>query len=54
MPGDQDGEVGADPRRGPAVLRLTERIITGQTDEIALMQSWLRDRRQPVRADPPG
>ena len=40
---------------GPAVLRLTERIITGQTDEIALMQSWLRDRRQPVpEADPAG
>jgi len=40
---------------GPAVLRLTERIITGQTDEIALMQSWLRDRRQPIpEADPAG
>lgn len=40
---------------GPAVLRLSERIITGQTDEIALMQSWLRDRQQPVPdADPAG
>lgn len=32
----------------PAVLRLAERIINGQQDEIALMQQWLRDRRQPV------
>lgn len=40
---------------GPSVLRLTERIIAGQTDEIALMQTWLRDRLQPVpEPDPAG
>ncbi|MGH7753739.1 MAG: DUF305 domain-containing protein [Gemmatimonadales bacterium] len=33
---------------GASVLRLAERIINAQTDEIALMQQWLRDRRQPV------
>lgn len=33
---------------GPSVRRLCERIINAQTDEIALMQLWLRDRRQPV------
>jgi uncharacterized protein (DUF305 family) len=39
----------------PSVLRLTERIIAGQTDEIALMQAWLRDRLQPVpEPDPAG
>ncbi len=39
----------------PAVLRLCERVITGQSDEIVLMQTWLRDRRQPVpEADPAG
>lgn len=27
---------------------LCERIINAQTDEIALMQDWLRDRNQPV------
>lgn len=32
----------------PAVIRLTERIINAQTDEIRLMQTWLRDRNQPV------
>lgn len=32
----------------PAVLRLTERIINAQQDEIRLMQSWLGDRNQPV------
>jgi uncharacterized protein (DUF305 family) len=31
-----------------AVIRLTERIVNAQTDEIALMSGWLRDRRQPV------
>lgn len=31
----------------PAVQRLTARIINAQTDEIALMQTWLRDRNQP-------
>ena len=32
----------------PAVIRLTERIINAQTDEIALMGNWLSARRQPV------
>jgi uncharacterized protein (DUF305 family) len=32
----------------PAVVRLTERIINAQADEIKFMQLWLRDRRQPV------
>ena len=31
----------------PAVVRLTERIINAQTDEIALMSNWLSARRQP-------
>jgi len=30
------------------VRRLAERIINAQQDEIASMQTWLRDRRQPV------
>ena len=39
----------------PALIRLSERIVTGQTDEIGLMQSWLRDRNQPVpEPDPNG
>ncbi|HEX7937791.1 MAG TPA: DUF305 domain-containing protein [Gemmatimonadaceae bacterium] len=39
----------------PAVLRLTERIINAQGDEIHMMQTWLRDRRQPIPpADPKG
>jgi len=33
---------------GPAVQRLADRIINAQQDEILTMQSWLRDRRQPV------
>ena len=33
---------------GPAVATLTSRIINAQTDEIATMQQWLRDRGQPV------
>jgi uncharacterized protein (DUF305 family) len=38
-----------------AVLRLAERIIVGQTDEIVLMQTWLRDRLQPApEPDPAG
>lgn len=38
-----------------AILRLTERIINAQTDEISLMQHWLRDRNQPVPdANPAG
>ena len=32
----------------PAVQRLAERIINAQDDEIATMQHWLADRRQPV------
>jgi uncharacterized protein (DUF305 family) len=32
----------------PGVLRLAERIINAQTDEIRLMQRWLLDRNQPV------
>jgi uncharacterized protein (DUF305 family) len=32
----------------PSVLRLAERIINAQQDEIATMQQWLADRRQPV------
>lgn len=30
------------------VRRLCERIVVAQTDEIELMQTWLRDRREPV------
>jgi uncharacterized protein (DUF305 family) len=40
---------------GPTVRTLAARIINAQNDEIALMQQWLRDRRQPVpevHADP--
>lgn len=33
---------------GAAVQRLTARIINAQTDEITLMQTWLKDRGQPV------
>jgi uncharacterized protein (DUF305 family) len=36
------------------VLRLADRIINAQTDEIAIMQTWLRDRRQPVPEAKPG
>lgn len=32
----------------PGIRRLAERIINAQRDEIALMQRWLADRRQPV------
>ncbi|HEX5439218.1 MAG TPA: DUF305 domain-containing protein [Gemmatimonadaceae bacterium] len=32
----------------PDVQRLAARIINAQRDEIVTMQSWLRDRRQPV------
>ncbi|HEX5004392.1 MAG TPA: DUF305 domain-containing protein [Gemmatimonadales bacterium] len=32
----------------PGVLRLTERIVVGQADEIFLMETWLRDRGEPV------
>jgi uncharacterized protein (DUF305 family) len=38
-----------------AVQRLADRIINSQQDEIATMQQWLRDRRQPVPdANTPG
>jgi uncharacterized protein (DUF305 family) len=33
---------------GPSLRALCERIINAQTDEIRLMQEWLRDRNQPV------
>ncbi len=36
------------------VRRLAERIINAQTDEITIMQQWLRDRRQPVPEAKPG
>ena len=32
----------------PSVRTLAERIVNAQQDEIATMQQWLRDRRQPV------
>jgi uncharacterized protein (DUF305 family) len=34
----------------PAVQRLTARIINAQSDEIVIMQTWLKDRQQPVPA----
>lgn len=34
----------------PDVSVLAERIVVGQRDEIALMQTWLKDRNQPVPA----
>ena len=38
-----------------SLVRMAERIVVGQADEIKLMQSWLRDRLQPVpAADPSG
>ena len=37
----------------PAVLTLTSRITNAQKDEIAGMQKWLRDRKQPVPAPDP-
>lgn len=38
------------PSRGASasVRTLAERTVNGQEDEIATMQRWLRDRRQPV------
>lgn len=44
------------PSRGASapVLRLAGRIMNGQDDEIATMQQWLRDRRQPVPEARPG
>src|ERR671926_490661 len=38
----------------PAVQRLADRIINAQVDEIGTMQTWLRDRRQPVPEATPG
>jgi uncharacterized protein (DUF305 family) len=39
----------------PAVRALCERIVVGQTDEIGLMQRWLRERHETVpAADPRG
>ncbi|HVX40781.1 MAG TPA: DUF305 domain-containing protein [Gemmatimonadaceae bacterium] len=32
----------------PTIRTLCARIINAQTDEIAIMQTWLRDRNQPV------
>jgi len=38
-----------------AVRALCERIVVAQQDEIAFMQGWLRERREPVpQADPRG
>ena len=34
----------------PAVLRLAERIVVGQQDEIAIMEQWLRARGETVPA----
>src|SRR6185503_8768068 len=49
------GKWSASHGASPAVIRFSERVVTGQTDEIGLMQSWLRDRRQPVPdPDPAG
>jgi uncharacterized protein (DUF305 family) len=33
---------------GTAVQRLAQRIVVGQRDEIALMESWLRERNETV------
>ncbi|MGH7180037.1 MAG: DUF305 domain-containing protein [Tepidisphaeraceae bacterium] len=39
----------------PSLRALCERIVVGQRDEIALMQTWLRDRgEQAPDADPKG
>ena len=38
----------------PSVQRLADRIINAQQDEINIMQTWLRDRRQPVPEARPG
>jgi uncharacterized protein (DUF305 family) len=35
----------------PNLRALTERIVVGQTDEIHIMQTWLRDRGQKVPAE---
>jgi uncharacterized protein (DUF305 family) len=38
----------------PSVRVLCERIVNEQNDEIATMQQWLRDRKQPVPEAKPG
>jgi uncharacterized protein (DUF305 family) len=38
----------------PSVRTLADRIISAQEDEIATMQRWLADRRQPVPEAKPG
>lgn len=47
---------GLAPSRGASrsVATLAERIAAGQRDEIAAMQHWLADRRQPVPEPRPG
>lgn len=40
-------------RADPAVVRLAERILNAQEDEIATMQRWLADRLKPVPAATP-
>jgi|SRR5687767_2416046 len=32
----------------PAVQRMAERVVVGQNDEIAIMQRWLRERKEPI------
>ncbi|MDA1082585.1 MAG: DUF305 domain-containing protein [Gemmatimonadetes bacterium] len=49
------GRWGPSHGASPALIRLTERIINAQTDEIGLMGRWLSDRNQPVpEANPAG
>lgn len=38
----------------PEIRRLADRILNAQEDEIATIQRWLRDRRQPVPGARPG
>ena len=38
----------------PSVQNLADRILAGQVDEIVTMQTWLRERRQPVPEAKPG
>lgn len=38
----------------PEIRRLADRILNAQEDEIATIQRWLRDRRQPVPEARPG
>jgi uncharacterized protein (DUF305 family) len=38
----------------PSVQTLADRIINAQQDEISTMQTWLRDRQQPVPEAKPG